>query len=224
MFIRHVARTVAISAAAAAVAGTFSIIALAGPAGAAAPTSGSTVPNSAAPVTPFTPGTPFSSGQGINVVVPANSIFSANTNINIVECAAPGGVVPTDPSACDGNTINGPTLKPNTDGSINFQTKTGTLYQLFALPDANLGETSGGVTCDLANQCVLYIGQNQGDFTQPHVWSQAFVVKPDPTDGGANPGDGTPEVPMAVFLPLAALGLVGGSVLIHRRRTAKSAA
>jgi hypothetical protein len=224
MFIRHVARTVGISVAAAAVAGTFSIIALAGPAGAAGPNSGDTVPTAATPVTPFTPGTPFSSGQNINVVVPANTIFSPNTNINIVECAAPGGVVPTDPGNCDGNTINGPTLKPNADGSINFQTKTGTLYQLFALPDANLGETGGGVTCDLSHQCVLYIGNNQGDFTQPHVWSQPFYITPNPTDSGANPGDGTPEVPMAVILPLAALGLVGGSVLIHRRRSAKSAA
>ena len=98
MFIRHVARTVGISVAAAAVAGTFSIVALAGPAGAAAPTNGSTVPTAATPVTPFTPGTPFSSGQGINVVVPANSIFPSTTNLNVVECAAPGGVVPTDPS------------------------------------------------------------------------------------------------------------------------------
>ena len=79
MFIRHVARTVGISVAAAAVAGTFSIIALAGPAGAAGPNSGDTVPTAATPVTPFTPGTPFSSGQNINVVVPANTIFSPNT-------------------------------------------------------------------------------------------------------------------------------------------------
>ena len=202
-------------------AATFGLVEVAGAAG---PNSGDTVPTAATPVTPFTANTPFSSGQNINVVVPANTIFSPNTNINIVECAAPGGVVPTDPGNCDGNTINGPTLKPNADGSINFQTKTGTLYQIFALPDVNLGETSGGVTCDLSHQCVLYIGNNQGDFTQPHVWSQAFVIKPDPTDSGANPGDGTPEVPMAVILPLAALGLVGGSVLIHRRRSAKSAA
>ncbi len=106
-------------------------------------------------------------------------------NINVVECAAPGGVIPTDPSACDGNTINGPTLKPNADGSINFQTYTGSLYEILALPDANLGETTGP-TCDLAHACVLYIGQNQSDFTQPHVWSQVFSVKPNATDSGAN--------------------------------------
>src|SRR5271170_2757470 len=121
MSIRHVARTVAISITAVAAAGTFTILSLTSPAGATTPTNGSVVPNSAVPVGSSTPG-PFSSGQNINVVVPANSVFNSTTNINVVECSAPGGVVPTDPSACDGNTINGPTLKANSDGSINFQT------------------------------------------------------------------------------------------------------
>jgi protocatechuate 3,4-dioxygenase beta subunit len=188
-----------------AAAATFGLVEVAS----AAPTNGSTVLGAAAAVTPFTPATPFSSGQNINVVVPANSIFSANTNVNIVECAAPGGVVPTDPAACDGNTINGPTLKPNTDGSINFQTKTSTLYQVFALPDANLGETAGGVTCDLAHSCVLYIGDDQGDFTQPHVWSQAFFVTPNATDSGVNPGDGS--APVAATMPSPTLSSVVAS-------------
>jgi hypothetical protein len=187
-------------------AATFGLVEVASAAG---PNSGDTVPGAAAAVTPFTAGTPFSSGQSINVVVPANSIFSPTTNINIVECAAPGGVVPTDPGACDGNTINGPTLKPNADGSINFQTKTGTLYQIFALPDANLGETSGGVTCNLSNSCVLYIGDDQGDFTQPHVWSQAFFVTPNATDSGVNPGDGS--APVAATQPSPTLSTVVAS-------------
>jgi hypothetical protein len=187
-------------------AATFGLVEVAGAAG---PNSGDTVPGAAAAVSPFTAGTPFSSGQNINVVVPANTIFSPNTNINIVECAAPGGVVPTDPGNCDGNTINGPTLKPNADGSINFQTKTGTLYQLFALPDANLGETGSGVTCNLSNPCVLYIGDNQGDFTQPHVWSQEFWVTPNATDSGASPGDGS--APVAATQPSPTLSTVVAS-------------
>ena len=32
------------------------------------------------------------------------------------------------------------------------------------------------------------------------------------------PGDGTPEVPMAIILPLSAMGLLGATVLIRRRR------
>ena len=41
---------------------------------------------------------------------------------------------------------------------------------------------------------------------------------------GANPGDGTPEVPMAIILPLSAMGLLGATVLFRRRRNAARAA
>jgi hypothetical protein len=189
------------------------------------PAEGTIVPGADAPVAPFTAGIPFSSGQMINVVIPANSVFtSTTTDINVVECSAPGGVLPTLPSACDGNTIQGPTLTANSDGSINFSAETGSLYQLFAIPDANLGETTGPV-CNLSTPCVLYIGQNQNDFTQPHVFSQVFTINPNGgSDSGANPGDGTPEVPMAIILPIAAMGLIGGAVLIRRRRVARSGA
>ena len=93
-------------------AATFGLVEVAGAAG---PNSGDTVPGADVAVGTVATGTPFSSGQNINVVVPAGSLFNPNLNINIVECAAPGGVVPTDPAACDGNTINGPTLKPNAE-------------------------------------------------------------------------------------------------------------
>jgi hypothetical protein len=174
------------------------------------------------PVGTVTPGTPFSSGQQINVVVPANSLFVSTTVVNVLECSAPNGVIPSTPAACDGNTINGPSLFPNSDGSINFQTATGSLYELFATPDSNIGDTSGSPKCGntAATECILYIGENQNDFTQPHVWSQPFTVSPNAGDTGANPGDGTPEVPLAIILPLSAMGLLGGTVLVRRRRAA----
>src|SRR5579863_10696356 len=104
MSIRKVKRTIVASAAAAAAAGGFSVLALAGPAGAAL-SNGSQVPGSAVPLTPFTGGTPFSSGQGIDVSIPANSVLSPGAQINILECAAPNGVLPTSEATCDGNTI-----------------------------------------------------------------------------------------------------------------------
>jgi hypothetical protein len=162
-------------------------------AGATGPANGTIVPGSAAAVAPFTAGTPFSSGQQINVVIPANSNFQVGQNINIVECAAPGGVVPTDPSACDGLTIQGPTVPVDADGSVNFQSETGQLYSVYALPDAiSLGEPPNATPiCNLTNECVLYIGQNQNDFTQPHYWSQPFWIAPNGDDLGENPGDGS---------------------------------
>ena len=46
----------------------------------------------------------------------------------------------------------------------------------------------------------------------------------DGSDAGANPGDGTPEVPLAIGLPLAALGVFGGWSLRNRRRRQQQAA
>jgi hypothetical protein len=163
-------------------------------AGATGPPDGSIVPDSAVPVAPYTAGQPFSSGQQINIVIPANSDLPTGSNANVVECAAPGGVPPTDISECDGLTHNGPTLAVNPDGSINFQAETGSLYTLYALPDqASLGESPGGSPqCDLSHECVLYVGENQNDFTQPHYWSQPFYIAPTAGDTGANPGDGSP--------------------------------
>ena len=216
MSARHVAQRVAASLAATAAVGTLALAAFSSPAGAASgPTSGSVIPNAAQPTGTVAPG-PFDSGQNINVVVPANQAFNPDQNINIVECSAPNGVVPTLTSACDGNTLQNGAI-PNADGSLTFNG-----YTVYALPDSvSLGEGTSGPKCGntAATECILYIGTDQGDFTQPHLWSQPFLINTDATDSGiVNPGDGTPEVPMAILLPLAALGLLGGTVAIRRGR------
>lgn len=231
MSIRQAARRVAVSVAMVSAAGALSL-AIALPAGAAV-TSGSSGPY-AVPVAPFTTGAPFSSGQTINVVVPANTIFPSTSGINIVECAAPNGVDPTLPGQCDGNTIQSYTVMPNSDGSIDLESEYSQGYPIYALPDAiSLGEgASNAVTCGdtAATECVLYIGNDQTNFSASHVFSQPFNVLANSDDAGENPGDGsqgpppqTPEVPYAVILPVAAMGILGGTVLVRRRRMAKSA-
>ena len=172
---------------------------------ASGPACGSIVPGAATPDSSadngtVTPGTPFSSGQEINVVVPANQAFASPNNhsgVNILECSAPNGVVPTNTQTCDGNTIQGNTILPNADGSFTYDD-----YTVYALPDSiSLGEGSSGPACGqtAATECILYIGNNQGDFTQPHLWSQPFFVKASSDDGGENPGDGSP--PAVATLP-----------------------
>ncbi len=171
--------------------------------------SGSTVTTAIQTVGTVTANTPFSSGQQVDVVIPANTVLNPNLNINIVECEAPGGVVPTDPSDCDGSTIQGASIRPNSDGSVDLHAESHSYYTLYALPDlVSLGETSGN-TCNLTNECVLYIGENQGDFTQPHFWSNPFYIAPNGTDDGSNPGDGSP--PPAPTLPSATLSTVTAS-------------
>jgi hypothetical protein len=219
MTIRRAAQSVAVAAGIGA-ATAISVLAVSGTAGAAAPAYGlgQQVPGTAVAVSPFTPGTPFSSGQSITVKVPANSTFTQGEGIFIVECNAPNGVLPTNPSACDTNTNDGNSVSPAADGSI-----TATDYQVYSLPSASFGEGPGNPTiCDLSDQCVLYIGTSTEDFTQPHIFSQAFVVNPTPFDSGANPGDGTPEFPLAIGLPIAAAGILAGSAVYRRRRSARA--
>ena len=158
-------------------------------AGATGPSSGSIVSNAVQTIGTVASGAPFDSGQVVNVVIPANSTFAQNAGVNIVECAAPNGVVPTLPINCDGLTVqNGAQVAA--DGSFTFNG-----YTVYALPDSlSLGEGSSGPVCGdtAATECILYIGENQNDFTQPHLWSAPFFVRPDPTDSGTiNPGDGT---------------------------------
>lgn len=188
---------------------------------ASAPTEGSQVPGSALPIgSSYTKGTPFSSGQVIQVQIPANSVFVGQPGINILECSDPGGLASNDPtnaSDCDGNTIQGDTIVAATNGSVSY-----TNYTVYALPDSiSLGESpSSTPVCNTSNWCVLYVGENQTDFTQPHVFSQPFLVKANGNDEGGNPGDGTPEAPLAIGLPVVGAGVVGAAFWYRRRRPA----
>jgi hypothetical protein len=158
-------------------------------AGATGPSSGSTVPNAIQTVGSVAANSPFDSGQIVNVDIPANSAFAQNAGVNLVECAAPNGVVPTLTTACDGLTLQNGALVA-ADGSFTFNG-----YTVYALPDStSLGEGTSGPVCGdtLATECILYIGENQNDFTAPHLWSAPFFIQPDKTDSGtSNPGDGT---------------------------------
>jgi hypothetical protein len=180
-------------------------------ASATGPADGTIVSGAIQTVGTVTAGTPFSSGQEVDVVIPANSVFTSNENINVVECTAlmSNGGIPTDPSTCDGNTINGGTIKPDSSGAITAS------YQLFSLPNSGLGEGSIGPACNLAVACILYIGTAQGDFTQPHVWSPVFYINPTAGNTGANPGDGsappTPASASASVSTVAASPLTPGA-------------
>jgi hypothetical protein len=241
MLIRQVAKRFAVSLAATAAAGAIVLTAFAGPAGATTPTQGSSVPNSAlacsaagaddsgqgCPYANITGGTPFSSGQQINVVIPATEnatdtgpLFNTTEALLVVECSAPNGVIPTSTSACNGDTVGPGSLFANSDGSVNYVDSTGLFYPVYFTPDSALGDTATSPKCGntSATECILYIGTDFDDFTEPHVWSQPFFVNATAGDSGANPGDGTPEVPLAIMLPLAALAVVGGTVLVRRRR------
>lgn len=165
-------------------------------------------------------GTPYSAGQTIEVTVPANTVLSTTGAVKIIECSDPGGGtagLPTSVADCDpAETIQGGAITPAADGSFTFKN-----YQVTNLPDSNLAPTSP-ITCGTSiDPCVLYIGDNYNNFSGAgYFLSQPFQVQDKDGNGdGADPGDGTPEVPLAVGLPLAAAGLFAGGLAIRRRRS-----
>jgi hypothetical protein len=236
MSIRHVVKTVAVSSAA-----TLCGAALALGIGVGAASANSLVSpdgtTTLSTTTTVTSGTPYTSGQQLDVSALANSTLSnANLVANSVpgqstnnptgnyyfeECTDPGGTVANDPSApsnCEAATDDFSTVAKNDSGSFDNPT-----YPVYALPDSNFGSATMTGKCGVApNYCVVGIfatNPNTTGFSYPHLFSAPFqIVVGDGADNGDNPGDGTPEVPLAVGLPLAALAVIGGFTIRNRRR------
>jgi hypothetical protein len=143
--------------------GTF-LITMSAPSGAVSP-----------PALHMTSGT-FHAGQRIKLSVGPNHYFTKYLHVNILECADPGGKksnLPTSAASCDGNTIQGNTVIINKNGS--FSTSG---YTLYALPSKALDELSDTrPVCNTKNPCVLYVGQNQLDFTAPKLFSHPFTLQ-----------------------------------------------
>ena len=104
------------------------------------------------------------------VGVGPNGYFTPNTGVKILECADPGGSsanLPKDDTACDGNTVEGGTLLVGDDGSFSVDA-----YPVYLLPSSALGEPSDSIPiCNQTHYCVLYVGQDQNDFSKPRVFS-----------------------------------------------------
>jgi hypothetical protein len=114
-------------------------------------------------------------GQTITVSLGPNKIYKPLLQVNIIECADPGGTsnnLPMKLLYCDENTIQANSVIVKPDGRVN---EFG--YTVFRLPNAQLGE---GKTltpiCDATHQCVLYVGQDQNDFSKPKLFSSPFFV------------------------------------------------
>jgi hypothetical protein len=125
----------------------------------------------------------FHDGQSVSVSMGANKTFVPLSRLIIIQCADPKGTqadLPTKFANCDGNTIQGDSVIVRSDGS--FSEKNFTVYKL---PSATLGEQANWQpVCSATKKCVLFIGENQNDFTKPKVFSHPFVV----TSGSSGSG------------------------------------
>jgi len=243
MSIRHVLKTVAATSAATVCCAVFALGVGSGVAGANTLTSGDGNTTLTTQGT-VASGTPYSSGQQISLNVAANSVMNTTNltnngapttgNFYVEECTDPGGTtagLPANASGCEAATLV--TGAKTSDGHLSLTGANGpTIYYL---PDpGTLGSATMTGTCGQApNQCVLGIfaanPQAGGGFSFPHLFSAPFQVDQQSDFGsgqeaGLNPGDGTPEVPLAIGLPLAALAVFGGWTIRNRRRRQQQAA
>lgn len=118
----------------------------------------------------------FHSGQTITVSMGPNKTFKPFIRINILECADPGGSkahLPTSINTCDENTVQANSLIPQANGSFTQK------YTVYSLPSATLGEQANWQpVCNKTHQCVLFVGEDQDDFTKPKVFSEPFTITP----------------------------------------------
>ncbi len=161
------------------------------------------------------PNGPFSSGQVVEVTAPANSILKPGRSLFIEECTASFSKPRPLAHQCDHRTVQPILLRAGSNGSFTY-----TGYSIYALPDSHtLHESDHHLpVCNLTHACVLIVGYDLDD-PGHRVWSAPFLVNPTPGDTGANPGNGTPEVPYALVLPVLAIVIFGGILVIRRRRS-----
>jgi hypothetical protein len=117
----------------------------------------------------------FTDQQTVRVSVGPNSVFTPNSRVVILECADPGGTVanlPTAFSSCDENTIQPDTTVVHSDGSFVEPS-----YTLYALPSKVLGEQANWQpVCNTSHPCVLFVGEDQNDFSKAKTFSAAFTM------------------------------------------------
>ncbi len=125
-------------------------------------------------ITPNADGRPYQNGETLDISVGPNDTFTPNARIVIMECGAPHGVLPTSDLACDGETIQSGSVLVGSNGSFRVPD-----YTMYSLPNLVFGgEADTLPICNATTECVLFIGQNQNDFSAPKIFSSPYFVDP----------------------------------------------
>ncbi len=169
----------------------------------------------------------YHDAQTITVGVGPNGYFTPHARVNVIECADPGGSaanLPKDITTCDGNTIQGNSILVGNDGSFSVSA-----YPVYLLPSPGLGEQSNAMPiCNQATYCVLYVGQDQNDFTAPKVFSAPFVVTPSSggstTTAGSTGSSGSGTVSSTAAPVTSSTTTGAGTVGVPTTSTASSSA
>jgi hypothetical protein len=161
------------------------------------------------------PAGPLFDGQMVDVQVAPNHMFRPGTRLFIEECQAPTSSHMFSPGLCDRSTVQSGPMVALRHGAAYYAD-----YTVFALPDVAILHHSPNhrPVCDQNHACVLLVGPAGCDRNPVWLafWSRPFFVDP------ASPGTGTPEVPFVLVLPVLAMALFGGTVLVRRRRSSRA--
>jgi hypothetical protein len=153
----------------------------------------------------------------ISVSVGPNSFFKRGTTIRILECADRGGTsanLPVSDNTCDGLTVQAQTIFVSSDGSFSDPD-----YTIYSLPSSILGEPSSeSAKCNSTRACVLYVGQDYTDFTQPKVFSEPFYV-----GGSVRASKSSSALALALGGAAVVVVAAAGSALVYRRRRSRGA-
>jgi len=177
------------------------------------------------------PATGLSDGQVITVTASGLDPF---TYVEVEECAGTLSAPPRSVSSCEGLTLDG---SGSTDRQGNYKnyptdpTDATRGFTVHVIPDKLVPVS--GIRCDETHACVLYVGEQDTDFTRPH----AFVTISFATASGGTPSGAPGAVPPAakragtsssVGLPLVlggvAVVVVGGWGAVAARRRNGAAA
>ena len=152
----------------------------------------------------------FAPQQSVEIKVPANSVLQPGFRANILMCGDPGAQasnLPISDIDCDGITINvGRTLDIVAGGTVD---KAG--YVIYQLP-TRIEPTDSVPVCNASHACVLYVGQDQNDFSRPHVWSTPFYVGTG-TDAAGSTGAAASSASSGSSAPLVG-GIVAAVVIV----------
>jgi hypothetical protein len=147
--------------------------------------------------------------------VSPNHVFKPATHLFIEECQVPTYAHPFSPGLCGRSTVQPGPMVAQRHGVAYYAD-----YTMVALPDPDTLHQSPHhpPICDQTHACVLLVGPADCDRNPVWLalWSRPFLVDP------ASPGTGTPQVPFALVLPLMAIAIFGGTILIQRRRSSRA--
>jgi len=112
------------------------------------------------PAATVTPHTNLTDGQSVAI---SASGFPADRTLQVEECAGTTANPPTDNTACDGITLDSST---GTDSQGNYDNPAYTVYlRPNSLP------SPATISCDASHACVLFIGVDQNNLSQPHAFA-----------------------------------------------------